>query len=207
MSADPAADDPAAERRRAGDAVDGAGPLDGVRTARLDLRMPTPADVPELFALYNDPRVWGPDPLSRHDSVAQTVQMIGNWRASWHRDGLGMWTARATDGALVGIGGCFVRYGVAWNLGFRLVHRCWGLGFAQEISAAGFTAARRVRGDLPITAYVLAGNGRSERAVERLGLQPAWRGPDAGNPDTSAVRLLYSDRPLPPDVVRALTER
>lgn len=180
---------------------------DRVVTRRLLLRPPTPADRPELFALYADPRVWQADPVSRHDSVEQTERMIGYWCAAWRRDGLGMWMAHQPDGAFVGIGGCFVRYGVAWNLGFRLLPRFWGQGLAQEISAAAFGAARRLRPDLPMTAYVVAGNDASRRAVERTGLRLLWRGPDAGNPDTSAVRLLYADGDLSPEVLRRLTER
>ncbi|MEU4565066.1 GNAT family N-acetyltransferase [Micromonospora sp. NPDC023956] len=184
------------------------GGTDDITTGRLILRTPTLADVPALFALYADPQVWGPDPQTRHHRTGQTAQMIENWRAAWHRDGLGIWTAwrpgRDAD-ALVGIGGCFVRYGVAWNLGFRLLPRFWGRGYAQEISAAASTEARRLRPDLPLTAYLVESNDRSRRAVERVGLDLVWRGPDAGNPDPSAVRLLYSDRRLSSELLRVLT--
>ncbi|SDM35172.1 GNAT family N-acetyltransferase [Allokutzneria albata] len=179
--------------------------------ARLVLRAPEPEDLPEVFALYSDPRVWGPDPLSRHDDIDQTERMIENWRRAWQRDGLGMWIVRSAepvqDNDFVGVGGCFVRYGVAWNLGFRLDPRWWGQGHAQEISAAAIAQARVLRPDLPVTAYVLDGNDRSRRAVERLGLTHVWRGPDAGNPDPAAIRLLFSDRPLSSRVQDALTER
>jgi len=180
-------------------------------TARLSLRAPAPGDLSQLFELYADPRVWASDPLSRHGSPAQTERMIASWSAAWRSDGLGMWVATSSepgsDGAFVGIGGCFIRYGIAWNLGFRLVPRFWGRGYAQEISAAAMTAAKAGRPELPTTAYVLEGNARSQAAVERTGLTLVWRGPDAGNPDASAVRLLYADRQLPEELVRALTER
>jgi RimJ/RimL family protein N-acetyltransferase len=172
---------------------------------RLVLRVPEQADLERLFGLYSDPHVWGPDPLTRHEDPMQTKRMIGNWRTAWDRDGLGMWTAWDGD-EFVGIGGCFIRYGVAWNLGFRLRPPCWGRGYAQEISTAAIVAARQRRVELPITAYLLEGNDRSRRAVERTGLSRIWRGPDAGNPDATAIRLLYSDQPLPPTVLRALTE-
>jgi RimJ/RimL family protein N-acetyltransferase len=172
---------------------------------RLVLRMPVHADLERLFRLYSDPQVWEPDPLTRHEDPAQTERMILRWRAAWDRDGLGIWTAW-DGGEFVGIGGCFVRYDVAWNLGFRLSPPCWGRGYAQEISTAAIVAARRRRGEIPITAYLLEGNDRSLRAVERTGLSRVWRGPDAGNPDANAIRLLYSDQPLPPTILRALTE-
>ena len=111
---------------------------------RLDLHVPEQADLERLFDLYSDPQVWGPDPLTRHHDRAQTERMIGNWRAAWNRDGLGMCTAWDGD-EFVGIGGCFVRYDLAWNLGFRLRPACWGRGYAQEISRAAILAARQRR--------------------------------------------------------------
>lgn len=172
---------------------------------RLVLRVPEHADLDRLFGLYSDPLVWAADPLTRHEDPVQTARMIGNWRAAWDRDGLGMWTAWDRD-EFVGIGGCFVRYGVAWNLGFRLRPACWGRGYAQQLSAAAIGAARERRVELPVTAYLLEGNDRSLRAVERTGLRRVWCSPDAGNPDATAIRLLYSDRPLPSTVRTSLTE-
>ena len=77
----------------------------------------------------------------------------------------------------------------------------WGQGYAQEISTKAMRAARQLRPELPITAYCLEGNDRSQRATERTGLTRSWRGHDAGNPDQSAIRLLYADRPLSDAVV------
>jgi RimJ/RimL family protein N-acetyltransferase len=183
---------------------------DVVTTERLTLRTPKDSDVAQVFAMYRDPQVWKADPLSRHDTPEQTARMVENWRAAWRRDGFGMWTAwqAVPDGAsFIGIGGCFVRHGVAWNLGFRLLPRFWGHGYAQEIGAAASTVAHSLRPDLPLTAYLLEGNDRSQRTVERLGLTLVWRGPDAGNPDTAAIRLLFSDRRLSPEVVDTLTRQ
>lgn len=179
-------------------------------TDRLVLTVPQPGDLAELHQLYADPQVWRDDPVSRHTTRAQTETMIDRWSAAWLRDGLGMWVARgsepATQGQLVGIGGCFVRFGVAWNLGFRLSPAFWGKGYAQEIIRVAIGAAREVRADLPLTAYLVEGNTRSRRTTERAGLRLVWRGPDAGNPDPHAVRLLYADQDLSPEVVRVLTD-
>ncbi len=90
--------------------------------ARLVLRPPGQADVRRLFELYRDPRVWGADPLTRHDDPAQTSRMVENWRAAWDRDGLGMWTAWHGD-EFVGIGGCFVASGRAHRPHPRLAGR------------------------------------------------------------------------------------
>lgn len=191
-----------------------AGEVDGeyasTVTDRLVLRTPEEADLQELFDLYADPQVWRHDPIARHTTIDQTARMIERWRAAWQRDGLGIWMARAahspSQGQLVGIGGCAVRYDVAWNLGYRLCPRFWRRGYAQEIIATAVRAARDLRPDLPVTAYLLEGNSPSQRATERAGLHLVWRGPDAGNPDPEAIRLLYADQDLAPALVRQLTD-
>jgi hypothetical protein len=47
-----------------------------------------------------------------------------------------------------------------------------------------------------VIAYLVEHNERSRGRAERSGLSLVWRGPDAGNPDPAAVRLIYADRPL-----------
>jgi hypothetical protein len=59
--------------------------------------------------------------------------------------------------------------------------------------------------DLPVIAVVAGRNPRSQRAVERTGLNQAWRGPDTKDPDPAAQLWLYTDRALSAEQVRALT--
>jgi hypothetical protein len=58
-----------------------------------------------------------------------------------------------------------------------------------------------------VVASLLEHNRSSRVAAERAGLRPAWRGPDTGNPDVTAVRLIYADRPLADDLIKILTGR
>ncbi|WP_432562470.1 GNAT family N-acetyltransferase [Kineococcus sp. SYSU DK003] len=177
-----------------------------VRTERLVLTRPTAADVDDVFTLYSDPAVWEHFPSRRHTERASTVQLLDLIEESWRVIGLGSWVARdAVTGDLVGTGGCDLRMGLAWNLGYRLARQSWGRGFAQEIIRAATAAAHQVRADVAVTAYLLEHNTRSRAAAERAGLELVWTGHDAGNPDPQAVRLLYADRPLHPIVVRELT--
>lgn len=178
-------------------------------TARLVLTRPSPDDLDELFSLHSDPTVWTHLPSGRHRTRTDTEQLVNRHAQSWRAHGLGMWVARTRvsgpagaepagpgPGQLVGIGGCSVRDGAGWNLYYRLSPAWWGQGFAQEIITAARSAAEDVRPDLPVVAYLLEHNHGSKAAAERAGLQLVWRGPDAGNPDPEAVRLVYADRPL-----------
>ncbi len=178
---------------------------ENVRTERLVLTRPVPADLDDVFTLYSDPAVWEHFPSRRHTDPATTRGLLDAVDESWQLVGLGSWVARDGDGVLVGTGGCDLRLGLAWNLGYRLARASWGQGYAQELIRAAVAAARRVRFDVPVTAYLLEHNVRSKAAAERAGLHLVWQGPDAGNPDPAAVRLLYADRPLSAVVVRELT--
>jgi RimJ/RimL family protein N-acetyltransferase len=179
--------------------------LDPVRTERLVLTRPADDDLDDVFALYSDPAVWEHFPLRRHTHRGATEDLLAHVEESWQVIGLGSWVARDLEGRLVGVGGCDLRLGLAWNLSYRLVRDSWGRGLAQEIIGAALPAAERVRPDLAVTAYLLEHNARSRAAAERAGLDLVWTGPDAGNPDPAAVRLLYADRPLSRIVLRELT--
>jgi RimJ/RimL family protein N-acetyltransferase len=179
-----------------------------VGTPRLQLDAVVRGDLDEHVALMSDPGVWAHLPSGRHTDPAKTAEGIEHSVGHWSRDGLGYWTARLrrdlTDppvglesGAVVGTGGCARREGTAWwNLYYRLTPAAWGLGLAAELVTAAIDAAQAVDPDRPVVAYLLEHNVESRGRAERAGLSLVWRGPDAGNPDPAAVRLVYADRPL-----------
>lgn len=182
-----------------------------VTTARLRLDAVLPDDLDEHFALMSDPAVWEHLPSGRHIEREQTAAAIQHSLGHWARDGLGYWTARLREdlpgtplpaGAVVGTGGCALRVGTAWwNLYYRLTPAAWGHGLAAELVTAALDSARTVDPDRPVVAYLLEHNVESRRRAERSGLARVWRGPDAGNPDPDAVRLIYADRPLSADLL------
>lgn len=177
-----------------------------LRTGRLQLDAVVPGDHDEHYALMSDLRSWAHLPSGRHTSPGRTREAIEHSVGHWTRDGLGYWTARLRDdlppaglasGSVVGTGGCAVRVGTSWwNLYYRLRPSAWGLGLAAEMVAASIDAAHAVDPDRPVIAYLVEHNERSRGRAERSGLSLVWRGPDAGNPDPAAVRLIYADRPL-----------
>jgi len=186
-----------------------------VLTRRLRLDAVVPDDLDEHVALMTDPGVWNHLPSGRHTSPEQTMAGIQHSVRHWATDGLGYWTARLREdlpdaglaaGAMVGTGGCAVRVGTSWwNLYYRLTPPAWGLGLAAELVTAAIDAAHAVDPDRPVIAYLLEHNVESRGRAERAGLSLVWRGPDAGNPDPAAVRLVYADRPLTDDVLERVT--
>jgi RimJ/RimL family protein N-acetyltransferase len=176
-----------------------------VLTERLELTAVGRADTDELYRLNSDARVWTHFPSGRHRAREQTAHQVETFFGAWQRDGLGYWTARVrAGGQFIGIGGCMVNRGIAWNLYYRLRPEAQGNGYAAEMVAAARAAAAATRPELPVTAYLLEHNGASRRTAERGGLHLVWRGPDAGNPDPEAVRLIFADRALSPPVLDSL---
>ncbi len=164
-------------------------------------------DTDELFALHHDARVWTHFPSGRHTSREQTAAQVADFAADWSRDGIGYWTARRRDdGAFVGIGGLRLRPAGVLNLYYRLAPEQQGHGFATEIGRAALDAAGQRLPEVPVTAFLLEHNAASRSTAENVGLSLVWRGPDAGNPDPSAVRLVFADRALDDDTLRRMVE-
>ncbi|MDZ5077725.1 GNAT family N-acetyltransferase [Nesterenkonia sp. HG001] len=173
----------------------------------LLLARPAEDDLTELHAIYSDPRVWTHLPSARHTEQGQTHELLSLWRRSWQDHGLGQWIVRDPDsGQMLGHGGCAVRGGFCWNLGYRFAAEAHGRGHATDVARAGLAAARAARPQLPVIAYLLEHNRASARVAEKVGLVLRHRGPDAGNPDPDAVRLIYSDRELADEEVSRAVE-
>lgn len=182
-------------------------------TERLDLAPVRVADLAEVHALHSDPRLWNHFPSGRHRDPERTREFLTERERQWRDDGLGYWLARLREplgpfeaGAVAGVGGCAAPAGQPfWNLYYRVAAELHGRGLATELSRAGVDAAHGVAPSRPVLAYLLESNVASARTAERVGLVRVWRGPDAGNPDPAAVRLVYADRDLDADVLAAIT--
>ena len=168
------------------------------RTERLTLTTPTLDDVDAWHELHADPRVWTHFPSGRATDRSESVAAVVAARDDWDRADLGYWVIRsAGDGAMVGVGGCRpVGDGDRWNLYYRFTPESQGNGFAAEVARAAVEAANAMRPDWPVVAIMLEHNVASWKVAERIGLQRIATGPDEGNPDPTAVRFTYADRPL-----------
>jgi len=183
-------------------------PTQATLTERLTLTRPTERDLPELHVLHADPEVWKHLPSARHTRLADTRALVDRYLAGWEANSVDVWVARHTEtGALVGMGGPSLRGGLAWNIYYRLAPSAWGQGYAQEIVTAAREAVSTTGPDLPLVASLLEHNEGSRRAAQRAGLELVWRGPDTGNPDPDAMRLLFADRPLSEEALRLFSSR
>lgn len=175
-----------------------------MRLGDVLLDRPTLDDVAAVHAIYSDPRVWTHLPSGRHDNVETTEDMVRGWIRGWERDGLSSWIVRdVRSGEVLGNVGCSVRRGVFWNLGYRLHYKAHGRGIATAVAVQAVERAHETRPDLPVIAYLLEHNLASARVAQKAGLTLRHRAPDAGDPDPDAIRLIYADRPLTSEELRA----
>ncbi|MDT5033313.1 MAG: [ribosomal protein S5]-alanine N-acetyltransferase [Actinoplanes sp.] len=170
-----------------------------LRTARLSLRRPSPADIDAVYRIHTDRQACAHNPADLLASRTEADDRYRNWDAHWQQHGFGYWAVYRT-GADAGcpLGFCgvkFVRlYGRAvLNLFCRLDPPAWGDGVATEAAAAvaGWAATHRP-GDL-LVARVHADNTASRRVAERIGLRraPHWDTDGEDGPDL----LFMSVRP------------
>lgn len=66
----------------------------------------------------------------------------------------------------------------AWHIGFVVVRRHWGLGFASELVDGLATWARSAHEVTHLHGGVSVRNAASARVLEKLGFQPTARAPD-----------------------------
>lgn len=144
-----------------------------LETLRLELREFIPADCDDLYRLNRDPRVMkyvaNGKPMSREEVERSLERCIGY--PALYPD-LGIWHASRRDsGAFIGWF-CFKYAGTSADIevGYRLLHDAWGLGFATEgakaLVAYGFDDLRLHR----IIGVTHPGNTASQRVLMKAGL-------------------------------------
>ncbi|GAB2953723.1 GNAT family N-acetyltransferase [Hymenobacter coalescens] len=158
------------------------------QTARLRLRELLPADAPGILALDSDPEVLRYVPHQPMSTLAEAAAVVDYIRGQYRRNGIGRWAVelRAT-GEFVGWCGLKLVDAEATNgrlgyydLGYRLLRRHWGQGYASEAAAASLRYAFEVLQLPEVHATVMRDNGASRRVLEKLGLAHTadFTGPD-----------------------------
>jgi ribosomal-protein-alanine N-acetyltransferase len=146
---------------------------DEMETARLRLRLFTPADLDRMCEITRDPEVtryigYG-HPLSREETWVNLEKIMNGFR----RRGYGRWALERRDtGALIGY--CGLSSGnpdVGIELAYMLTRDEWGKGFALEAGRASLRYGFEALGVDSIAGITLRGNGRSRTVLERLGMK------------------------------------
>ena len=189
---------------------------DALHTRRLLLTPLTLDHLDDYHRVYSDPRTWEHLPTGRHTSRGQSAQAIERSMQSLRTSGFGHCAVVLREpvgalgpGSFVGSAGASMLPFGAWNLGYRLAPEAWGHGIAGEAAALALQAARGAQPDAAVTARVLANNPASVRVLERLGLDLVWQGrssdaPSAADDTTHLERLVFADRPVDDDTLRAV---
>jgi RimJ/RimL family protein N-acetyltransferase len=160
-----------------------------VETERLRLRPWRAAeDLPALAALNADAEVmrWvAPNRPLRPDESAVLLERVED---HWREHGYGLWAVepRAGDAGCIGFAGLAIPSFLpevlpAVEVGWRLDRAWWGRGLATEAARASIAFGFETLGLRSVVSVIDAGNERSLRVAEKLGMRPA---PDRLHPVT-----------------------
>lgn len=151
----------------------GAPAVDEIETARLRMRLFTPADVDRMCEITRDPEVmrfigYG-HPLTREETRTNLNMIMSGFR----RRGYGRWALERRDtGALVGY--CGLSAGnpeVGIELAYMLAREEWGKGLALEAGRASLRYGFETLGVDSVAGLTFHDNSRSRAVLERLGLK------------------------------------
>src|SRR5579862_1114760 len=145
-----------------------------IETDRLILRRWQSSDLEPFAGLNADPRVmeFFPATLSR----SQTEAMIAAVEERITRYGFGLWATELKETKdFIGFIGLNVPsnplpFSPCVEIGWRLAFDYWGDGYAQEGARAALTFGFEKLGLQEIVSFTTAGNLRSRRVMERIGM-------------------------------------
>lgn len=140
-------------------------------TPRLYLREMTPDDAENAYLLNLDPEVLqytGDDPF---ESVEEAREFLGNYE-SYKKYGFGRWAMilKETDEYL---GWCGLKYTPEldeFDIGYRLMKKFWGFGYATEAAEACLELGFNQLGMKTIVGRAMPENEASVRVLEKIGL-------------------------------------
>jgi [ribosomal protein S5]-alanine N-acetyltransferase len=149
-----------------------------IETERLIMRDFLPSDAEGLFELDSDPRVLqylGNDPIT---DIAKAKADIEYVRKQYEENGIGRWIViEKSSGDLIGWSGLklfteevngHINY---YDVGYRLIPRYWGKGYAAESAIASVKYGFIVLKAKEIIGTVHPENFASKKVLEKAGLR------------------------------------
>lgn len=142
-----------------------------LETARLRLRPWRESDLDPYLELTSDPEAM------RHLGAGEVMDRELTWRnialilGHWAIRGFGFWAVEEkAGGAFVGRVGLWYPEGwPAMEVGWALLRRHWGKGYATEAGRASLDHAWTVVGAQHVVSLIFPGNSRSAAVAERIG--------------------------------------
>jgi len=146
-----------------------------LESARLILRQWQDDDLGEFARMCADPQVmrYFPAPLTRLESAA----LIGRVRGHFAEYGFGLWALERKDtGAFIGMTGLLnvgfdAHFTPAVEIGWRLAHRHWGLGFASEAAWTCLRCGFAQLGLHEVVSFTSRDNLPSQKVMQAIGMQ------------------------------------
>ncbi len=146
--------------------------LPEIRTDRLLLRPWREADRAPFAEMNGDPEVrqFFPSVLSRAEADDLFDQLLG-----WQEEGLTFVAVEREGRELIGMAGLAeldddIPPAPGVELGWRLVRRAWGRGYATEAARGWLEHGFGTLGLAEIVAFAVPGNARSRAVMERIGM-------------------------------------
>jgi ribosomal-protein-alanine N-acetyltransferase len=140
---------------------------------RLCLRPFSPADVPALYAILNEPGILEYYPPTTTPMDEERVgRIIQKQIIHWQTYGYGWWAVTAAEGGVL-LGWCglqFLPETAETEVGYLLTHSAWGKGYGSEAAAAAVEAGL---GGLPVPEIIgltHPQNIASQRVLQKAGL-------------------------------------
>ena len=142
-----------------------------LETPRLVLREMTPEDAESAYILNSDPEVLrytGDDPF---ESVEEACEFLGKYE-SYKKYGFGRWAVILKETGEY-LGWCGLKYTPEldeFDIGYRLMKKFWGKGYATEAAEACLELGFNQFGMKTIVGRAMPENEASVRVLEKIGL-------------------------------------
>lgn len=147
-------------------------------TERLILREILPSDADKMFKMDSDPgvhRFLGNDPVKNINQITDAIQFI---RQQYIDNGIGRWAvvSRSTDEFIGWAGLKFVteltnHHKDYYDLGYRLIRKHWGNGYATEAAVASLKYAFEKIGTDEVFAMAETENINSINVLKKSGFR------------------------------------
>ncbi|MBW7870241.1 MAG: GNAT family N-acetyltransferase [Flavobacteriia bacterium] len=147
-------------------------------TERLILREILPSDADKMFELDSDPEVHrflGNDPVKNINQITDAIQFI---RQQYIDNGIGRWAivSKSTDEFIGWAGLKFVteltnHHKDYYDLGYRLIRKHWGNGYATEAAVASLKYAFEKIGTVEVFAMAETENINSINILKKSGFR------------------------------------